>query len=378
MPSLKVLHISDEFEGGGAEAVFRDTLRIASELGFENHMLYSDGKMSVFSYIFSLKYYFKTIKILNDIKPDVIHIHNFYHYLTPSVLCAIGKYKKKGNCKVIFTAHDYHLVCPNSGFQFFKNGERKSFDPKNNNVKLGFKFDHRSSIHSLLKKAQHIVNYTVLNSISVIDHIISPSYFLMNVFKVYGITQKISVIRNPVKFLPIEKTINETHSEFVNLVFMGRLSAEKGIIEFIDKINKESTKDIAFHLYGDGELKGKIKKIALRDGVKIIHHGFKQREDLITEISKYDIFVLPSVWFENAPISIIEAAAAGLPVLVPNYGGMYEMASLTLYHYEYNYDSWGIDSLIDNALKYRGMNRLVDESVFSYENYKNRIDVLYR
>ncbi|MBL5824664.1 glycosyltransferase family 4 protein [Serratia fonticola] len=374
---MKVLHISDKFEGGGAEAVFRDTLRISSELGFENHTLCSDGEVSVFSYIFSFKYFFKTVKILNDIKPDIIHIHNYYHFLTPSILCAIGKYKKKEKCKVIYTAHDYHLVCPNSGFQFFKNGERKSFDPKNNNIKLDLKFDHRSSAHSLLKKAQHIVNYRMLNSISAIDHIISPSYFLMNVFKAYGITKKISVIRNPVKFLPIDK-INKNHCELVNLVFMGRLSAEKGIIEFINKINKESTKNIAFHLYGDGELKEEIKKMTIRDGVKIIQHGFRLRDDLIAEISKYDIFVLPSIWFENAPISIIEAAAAGLPVLVPNYGGMIEMANLTLYHYEYNYDSWGIDSLIDNALKHKGMNRVADENSLSYENYKNEIDALYR
>ncbi len=72
-----------------------------------------------------------------------------------------------------------------------------------------------------------------------------------------------------------------------------------------------------------------IKELTLRSGLTIICHGYVSRELLLKQINEYDIFVLPSIWYENAPLSILEAANFGLPVMVPNYGGLKEMASLT-------------------------------------------------
>ena len=54
-------------------------------------------------------------KVLDDFKPDICHLNNFNYQLTPSIILEINNWRKTGNkkCKIIFTAHDYQLVCPN-------------------------------------------------------------------------------------------------------------------------------------------------------------------------------------------------------------------------------------------------------------------------
>ena len=54
-------------------------------------------------------------KVLDDFKPDVCHLNNFNYQLTPSIILEIVKWRKETgrDCKIIFTAHDYQLVCPN-------------------------------------------------------------------------------------------------------------------------------------------------------------------------------------------------------------------------------------------------------------------------
>ncbi len=92
---MKVLHISDSYEGGGAEAVLRDTIKVCEELGYQNEIFVSQGKTTIISYVFSIGYYEKLLEKLIDFKPDIVHLHNYYHYLSPSVLYALKKYKKK-------------------------------------------------------------------------------------------------------------------------------------------------------------------------------------------------------------------------------------------------------------------------------------------
>lgn len=86
---MKVLHVSDSYEGGGAEAVLRDTIKVSEELGYHNDIFISQEKTSITSYIFSRDYYVKFLQKLNDFKPDVVHLHNYYHYLSPSILYAL-------------------------------------------------------------------------------------------------------------------------------------------------------------------------------------------------------------------------------------------------------------------------------------------------
>lgn len=378
----KILHISETFEGGGAEAVFRDTLKISEKLGFTNEYFVSDGNVSAISYVFSFAQYFRLKKELTNYLPDVIHIHNYYHYLTPSILKAIEKYKNENKCKVIFTAHDYHLICPNSGLQYFENHHRYSFDSKKDSVTYGKKFDHRSWAHSTLKLLQFTLSYRFLKLQNIFDVIVSPSNFLRETFINYGVRNEIRVIRNPANFKQIEINKEKKTKKDINdidLVFIGRLSPEKGLLEFIDNINNKCTLSINLHIYGKGILEKDIdlKSRELRVGFNIIKHGFVDSSTILDVLTQYDIFVLPSVWYENAPLSIIEASIAGLPVVIPNSGGLLEMAQLTKHFFPYEYDEENFDTIMQKAFLFKGENGVLNEKLFSEDTYQKEILRLY-
>lgn len=376
---MRVLLLSDSYEGGGAEAVFRDTLKASKDVGFDTDYFVPKQKSGVLSYIFSLENYCRLKARLNMFKPDVVHLHNFYHFLSPSVLLAIKHYKATQTCRVIYTAHDFHLLCPNSGFQYFLKGQRINFSVVHNNVRLHYLFDHRSQLHSLLKVLQHVIAYRLLRLHEVLDVIITPGEFMKTVMRRYGMTGRIEVIRNPVALYNSLPVLSR-ESSVLHLVYAGRLSPEKGLTEFLHKLNKETTQDIVFHIYGDGVLTGMLEKFPCRKGLVIYLHGKVERSKLMSEIAKYDIFVLPSLWYENAPVSLIEAAAAGLPVLVPGYGGLLEMARESAHYFTFEYadDDGELQDVLRCAARCRGKNRLIDANQFSDENYRHRIETIYK
>lgn len=390
MSILKILHLADQYEGGGAESVFRDTIKISEQLNFINKVIFSNSKTNPISYVFSIKYFIITMYNILKFKPNVIHLHNYYHFLSPSILIAI---KAARLCsfkfKVIFTAHDYHLICPNSGFQYFTKTGRKNFNYKEKNMSYSYVFDERSYLHSLLKKIQHFLNYKILLAQNVIDVIVSPSYFLKEVFEIYGVKQKIHVIRNPIDLA--KKVIDENaivEPEFytetnsnnpIRIVFIGRVTPEKGLKKFVTLLEKNIDKFYEIHIFGVGEeLADIINRKINSDKLTIITHGFVPREELPTLIKNYDLFVLPSLWVENAPISVIEAAKQGLPVLVPDYGGLKEMAELTEFFFFFDLDNpYTLSSVIDMAITKRKQNKIIDEEIFSRDIYKEKIKEIY-
>lgn len=232
-------------------------------------------------------------------------------------------------------------------------------------------------MHSLLKVLQHVVAYRILRLRGVFDVIITPGEFMKTVMRRYGISCPIAVVRNPVT-LPEYSRSAPAQGQQIHLVFAGRLSPEKGLLEFLEKLNKECTQDFIFHIYGEGELENKLRALVSSTGLSIILHGRVERSALISEISQYDVFVLPSIWYENAPVSLIEAAAAGLPVVVPGYGGMQEMAWESQHSFLFDYDDEGLSDILRRAARYRGQNRLIRPAIFTYDHYRMNIRRVYQ
>lgn len=375
---MNVLLLSDSYEGGGAEAVFRDTLKASSEAGFLTEYFVPEQKTNALSYIFSFHNYRRLKQRLAMFRPDIVHLHNYYHFLSPSVLLAIREYKSRHACRVIYTAHDFHLLCPNSGFQHFLHGERKNFSTGYNDMRLSCVFDHRSRLHSLLKVLQHVMAYRWLHLREVLDIIITPSEFLKSVMRRYGITAPIEVVRNPVT-MPNVLRAEAAKGSTLHLVYAGRLSPEKGLEEFLHKLNMQTTQNIVFHIYGEGELSGQLERIPCRRGLSVVLHGRVERNQVMEEIARYDVFVLPSVWYENAPVSLAEAASAGVPLLVPYYGGLLEMARESRHYFTFDYeDDEDLTELLHCAAQFRGKNSLVSAGQFSSENYRKRIEAIYQ
>ena len=114
------------------------------------------------------------------------------------------------------------------------------------------------------------------------------------------------------------KEIEDKYKKEDYVLYFGRISEEKGIKELI-KAFKELP-NIKLKMAGTGNLEDECKNISNIDFV-----GFKTGEELTKLITQAKFVVYPSIWYENCPLSILEAEVCGIPVITANYGGMKEL-----------------------------------------------------
>ncbi|MBI9102599.1 MAG: glycosyltransferase [Spirochaetales bacterium] len=343
----RILFVSDYLQGGGAEIVMHQLIAglESAGMGIQTDIFYGvkDNRRKTgnpLSYIYS-RHFRKQLKIrLEEFKPDVIHFLNYYHILSPSVLDAASVYKK-GNphVKVVYTAHDFHLISPSSGLTSFKGRDKKLIKEPPSRYSKGLsgfslyfrRWDHRGFIFSTLKLFQWVFAYRWHRKDQVFDHLISPGSFMLETLKTVYPREMLSLIRNPhpdfpssaASFPPLRS------GETLKLVFGGRLGPEKGLREFISSIDSSLWKEITFDIYGTGPedetLRAYIIKNNLEDVCRL--KGYLSHEELLEKLPSYHALVLPSLWYENAPLSIVEGAVAGLYLLVSCWGGVGETAS---------------------------------------------------
>lgn len=407
----KLLLINDFEEGGGGEEVFWATQELLSEkfivktfIGCEKHLkpinhfsyIYSvKNQGSSFPRIYSFKNYKRLLRVLLDFRPDIVHLHNYYSFLSPNILNAVRTYRKRGNgLRVIFTAHDFHLLCPYSSFMHYSMFSNKilRLDDLPDVFQIFFyKWDDRGFPFSFAKKLQWIYAYMLNSFDREIDYIITPSEFLTNLFRKKYSSIPVSTIRNPflnmdsvVPVPPVPKSKNE---RTLKMVFAGRLSPEKGLIEFINALRYISGLNFIFKIIGEGpqkeEILKKINECKLQD--KVILTGRMTHHLLLKELERNDVLVLPSIWYENAPLSLAEGAFMNMRLITANYGGMKEMAELCGGAYLMNPQD--TDSVKDAVTRcyadtvseapLNGRDTEMLRAVFSADNYINKLIDIY-
>lgn len=378
---MNILLINDFLYGGGAEVIFTKLHETLTSLGHNVDVFFGEEKpilsKSVIDYIYN-RHSAKSLKQL--------FVRNHYNYvivlnyassLSPSVLHIIKKYKLIQHFKVIYNAHDAHIICPNSGMNFFEHGKMFRLKECSRMTQFLFKrLDHRGFHYSLLKKIQWVHAYRIRGFHKVFDLVISPSNFLLNRIKSFYPEFKCEIVRNPcLDDLPQSldtKNVNQP----VKLVFIGRLSNEKGIIPFLESL-KQVNLDYTFDIYGDGPLKEEmniwIDRNALSSRIEL--KGIKAHRDMMNILKNYDAIVLPSIMFENAPLSIIEASSQNLFILTMGYGGMKELAQLVgNYYFIDPISPVKIACAIDYVRKAQFIQP--DLSEFTSKRYKERISSL--
>ncbi len=328
---MKILFINDFLEGGGAEGVFRLSYEIFKEQGHEVEIFYGAEQHqtpeNICQYFYNKEFKTQLVKLLDKFKPDIIHIHNYYHLLTSAIFSAIKVYKKSnGNCKVVMTAHDFHLICPSSHLLYYKKGLTKTIKIPLRWYYWFFKrIDNRGIHYSLIKKMVWLYECCFQKPIHDIDLIISPSNFLSAVYRESGIKNRIECIRNPLNTVNhvLYKSISK--SSRLKFVYFGRLSSEKGLSVFFDyafNLNLELEIDI----YGIGPEEVVLKKILNNnDLIRVNFLGVINNTELQKKLVGYDVAIIPSTGYENAPLSIVEAANAGLVIWGTDNGGTKEI-----------------------------------------------------
>ena len=253
--------------------------------------------------------------VLEDFRPDVCHLNNFNYQLTPSILLEIAKWKREGHpCRVVYTAHDLQLVCPNHMCSNPNTGE-------NCEKCLGGDFLNCTKgkcIHgSLAKSAVGTLEAMLWNGCGVyknIDVIICCSEFLKTKMDTNPLfAGKTVAIHNFVDRISYEKAEKKDY-----VLYFGRFSREKGIDTLIQVC--KALPEIPFIFAGTGPLEEEIAGVP-----NIQNVGFQRGQALEALIREARFSICPSEVYENCPFSVMESQMYGTPVLGANIGGIPEL-----------------------------------------------------
>ncbi len=291
---------------------------------YTSPMDFHGGKLQKIFYPFRIIYSVEARKkirmVLDDFKPDIVHLNNFNFQITPSVIYEIRKWGKENNkyLPVVYTAHDYQWICPNhmmyipdrSEICFRCEGGRFGECTKNRCI-------HNSRIRSLLGTIEASL-YKKLNTYEKIDLIICPSEFMMKKLATNtSLKNKLKVLYN---FLGDGRTqTGDSPGEKEDYVlYFGRYAKEKGIETLLEACRR--LPDIPFIFAGGGELEK-----ALENCGNVKNVGFKKGEELRSLIARAQFSVFPSEWYENCPYSVMESQMYGTPVIASCIGGVPEL-----------------------------------------------------
>jgi len=342
----KVLHINDYPVGGmgGAEVIVERTVRMLRQEGVAADIFTSadlpDARLTPKRYLHNSGACRALAGKLETFQPDIIHLHNFYHVLSPAILGELAQYRRGRRVRVVMTAHDYHLVCPNSGLSWFRPGSPTyhTADP-NRLSSLAYiwtrRWDPRGLGYSALKCAQHFWHYRWHQRQNVLNTVICPSKFATNLLRQTGL---------PTVWLPhpspvIQATSKEKKSaQRLRFVYAGRLVPEKGLAEMLSLWPNDL--DAEWTIIGEGPEKERYLHILRKKGLdkRTRFLGHLSHSQTMAEISSSHVLVLPSRWPETYGLTLIEALAAGTNILISNQGAIQEMAAAAKVGYVFNLD----------------------------------------
>lgn len=339
MPKLLNLN-SYHYRRGGADVVYLDHAALLARRGWQNafmamhHPLNEPSEWSRFfvdeiqygsSYgavqkvamagkiIYSLEARRKLAALLRTFRPDVAHAHNLYHHLSPSVL---GLLHAEG-IPTVMTAHDLKLACPSH--EMLADGricERCK----------GGRYIHcvtqkcikGSTALSALVALESTVHRVAGLYTGNLNRVVVPSRFLGDKLVEWGVPRAlIHHIPNAVDVSGFEPVLDAGQP----FVYFGRMTASKGVVTLVEAAMRSG---LPLVMVGSGELDDSLRAQA-RGHDNIRFAGRMSGAALWQQVASARAVVLPSEWYENAPMSILEAYALGRPVLGARIGGIPEM-----------------------------------------------------
>jgi glycosyltransferase involved in cell wall biosynthesis len=262
------------------------------------------------SFVHSREAVGKIGSLIDATQPDVLHCHNIYHQLTPSI---IGAAKARG-VRVVLTVHDSKPVCP--VYTRLRDGVpcSKCLDGAYLNV-----LRYRCADRSLAKSALLYAEATFQRwkgSYEQVDRFITPSRFMAESIQRRIPAEKLVLLYNGVD----TQAIRSSPRDDGYVLYMGRLSSEKGV-ETLLRAHAQASPSFRLVVAGAGPLLE-----MLRERYKAVeftgHLPWVKAKELASSAA---VVVVPSEWYENCPMSVLEAMALGKPVVAARIGGIPEL-----------------------------------------------------
>lgn len=342
---MKILLIDVyNFNKGGAETVCFNTGKMLEDNGheviyftlkwnknlpskYENYFPESkETRRGLFRQVINLRNYFyypdaakKLEQLILNERPNIAHIHLMWGQISPSIFPILRKY----HIPIIFTVHDYRIVCPAYSF---KDGKGRICEACTG------KHFYRCFTHKCTK-GSYLLSFFMATEMYFRNKYFNPNKYIDGLLYVSDFARK-----KHEQYMPILKTkpniiLHNFSSSIVSsgryisdkyFLFLGRLSEEKGIFTLMNAMKENPNQKLK--IVGTGPLESKLKEYKERNQLKNIDFlGFKSGKELIELKQKAYFIIVPSEWYENNPMAIIEAYAEGVPVIGSNIGGIPEI-----------------------------------------------------
>lgn len=255
-------------------------------------------------------------KLLDKEVIDVAHIHNIYHQISPSILPVL----KKRGIPIVMTLHDYKLLSPN--YTLFHHGAVHEEDARGWYTScVKNKCFKDSRLLSALVTAEMIFHHKLKKYYEhSVDLYLAPSVFIRDLFIKHGWpAEKIVVMP-----LPTPAVTGAIAKPGKYVAYVGRLSEEKGLRVLLAAA--EITPDITYKIVGAGPEEKYLQTIIAERALSNVQLvGFKQGKELQSIVADARLLVAPSIWYENYPLSILEAKAVGKVIIGSEIGGIPEL-----------------------------------------------------
>jgi glycosyltransferase involved in cell wall biosynthesis len=345
---MRVLHIHKFFfPNAGAETAMFHTRELLLEHGHEvidfamehprnvdssysHHFAprrdYADGERPLvnrtrdaLASVYSLSARRRLHQLLDQVRPDLVHMHLVYHQLTLSVVDEVAA----RDLPSVMTLHDYKIGCP--AYQLYRDERPCTLcltGPVENVVR------HRclkGSLPASLLAATEARLARSRGTYAKIDAFVAPSRFAGDVAIATGIdADTVHVVPN---FLPAEE-IGEPVARLAaapRFFFAGRLETVKGVREILDAFATADPALGTLVLAGaGGGLEGEVEAAAA-NSPNIEYLGRLPREEVFAQLRASRAILMPVRWHENNPMSLLEARAIGVPVICTALGGLPDM-----------------------------------------------------
>ena len=282
-----------------------------SNVDFQNAGLIN--KIKAFNRIIYSKEVIKKFSELIEVfKPDIVHLNNIHSQLSP----ILGEIAHKKKIKVIWTLHDYKLICP--VYSCLRSGNicencitKSSLNVVTNKC---MKDSYLASILAYLESTIWNKKRLIRNT----DYFIAPSAFMKDMMIKGGFPKsKIKILPN---FMNREFPTQIVQNKEKYYCYVGRLSREKGLNTLINAAINLPYKLI---VVGNGPLREELEAKCSNSNIQFV--GYQNWNNISSIVSKAKFTILPSEWYENNPLSIIESLCLGTPVLGANIGGIPEL-----------------------------------------------------
>ncbi len=351
--------MNDYAREGGAEEVVHATARLLAARGHEVATLLGDAeglrRAGPLGYVDSWRARRVLAARLASWRPDVVHVHNFYHVLSPGILATLLRWKRGGAGagvgvgvggaggavrRVVMTAHDGHVLSPNPLLHVFSReagsgagsgagrgvgrgrAERAADVGRLGELGyvLGQRWDRRGAAHSWLRVAQHVWNYRVHRRLAVLDAVVCPGRTLLELCRGAGLPAV--WVPNPA-FVQARAGMEAGADGArradgpLEVVFVGRVEPEKRLAACLQSWpgGPGGGERVRLRVLGDGSDLARCRAIAAERGLAAEFFGRVDAVEVARALRRAHAVVIPSLDEENDPLCLLEGVAAGANVL---------------------------------------------------------------